>query len=199
MPRPRDPNRDRAFEIYQQSDGTIDLVEITSQLNLPPGTVRGWKSKDDWDLKMNGAFHKNTERSEKSMECSKRMKGGQPGNRNAVGHGDTGPLGNKNAVTTGEFEALLFDCLTQDEKRLVQAVPNDKELLLLREIKLLTIRERRMLKRIDDLKRTAADQDKKKAEGMTAVKWKDGCGANGPVDITEYEGVPGQILSVEDA
>lgn len=192
MPRPRDPNRDRAFEIYQQSGGTIDLVEIANQLNLPPGTVRGWKSKDDWDSKLNGAFHKNTER-------SKRMKGGQPGNRNAVGHGGIGPPGNKNAVTTGEFETLLFDCLAPDEKRLVQAVPNDKELLLLQEIKLLTIRERRMLKRIDDLKKAAADQDKEKAEGMTAVKWKDGCGANGPVDITEYEGVLGQILSVEDA
>lgn len=63
----------------------------------------------------------------------------------------------------------------------------------------MTVRERRMLQRINDLKRAAEDQDRKKAWGMTAVKWKDGFGANGPTDMTEYEGVLGQIQSVEDA
>ena len=41
MPRARDPNRDRAFEIFWENGGNIDLVEIASQLNLSPGTVRG--------------------------------------------------------------------------------------------------------------------------------------------------------------
>ena len=35
MPRPRDPNRDRAFELYRKSGGSLDLVEIASQLKLP--------------------------------------------------------------------------------------------------------------------------------------------------------------------
>lgn len=63
MPRARDPNRERAFEIYKESAGRIDLVEIASQLNLSPGTIRGWKSKDKWDSKLNGTFQTNTERS----------------------------------------------------------------------------------------------------------------------------------------
>lgn len=63
MPRPRDPNRDRAFDIYKSHKGNIDLVEIASQLNVSSGTVRGWKSKDNWERKMNGAFQKETERS----------------------------------------------------------------------------------------------------------------------------------------
>ena len=54
MPRARDPNRERAFEIFRKNGGSIDLVEIASQLNLSPGTIRGWKSKDDWDAKLNG-------------------------------------------------------------------------------------------------------------------------------------------------
>ncbi len=66
MPRARDPNRDKAFLIYKQYDGFIDLVEIASQLNLPDGTIRGWKSKDKWDDKMNGTFQKNTERSKRN-------------------------------------------------------------------------------------------------------------------------------------
>lgn len=56
MPRARDPNRNRAFEIYQNADGNIDLVDIAGQLNLSAGTIRGWKSKDQWDAKMNGTL-----------------------------------------------------------------------------------------------------------------------------------------------
>lgn len=71
MARIRDPNRDKAFEIYKDCKGDIDLVEIANQLNVPAGTIRGWKAKDKWDKKMNGTFQKNTERSNKNMERSK--------------------------------------------------------------------------------------------------------------------------------
>lgn len=56
------------------------------------------------------------------------------------------------AVKTGEFETLFFDCLEPDEQKLIQTVQPDKEQLLLQEIQLLTVRERRMLKRIESLK-----------------------------------------------
>ena len=46
MPRARDPNRSKAYQIYADAGGKIDLVEIASQLNISSGTVRGWKSKD---------------------------------------------------------------------------------------------------------------------------------------------------------
>lgn len=72
MPRARNPDRERAFEIYKDHNGDIDLVDIASQLSLPPGTVRGWKSKDQWDQKLNGTFQKKTERSPKVSERSKR-------------------------------------------------------------------------------------------------------------------------------
>ena len=68
MPRARNPNRDKAFEIYKKHNGEIDLVEIASRLNISAGTVRGWKSKDKWDQKLNGTFQKNTERSKKKKE-----------------------------------------------------------------------------------------------------------------------------------
>lgn len=63
MPRTRSPNRDRAFEIYREHGGNIELIEIAGILNVPEGTVRGWKNKDGWDGKLNGTFQKNTERS----------------------------------------------------------------------------------------------------------------------------------------
>lgn len=192
MPRARDPNRDKAYGIYKGADGKIDLVEIASQLNISPGTVRGWKSKDRWEQKLNGTLRKNTER-------SKRKKGGQPGNQNAVGYG--APEGNKNAVTTGEFETLLFDCLNLEEQRLVQAVPEDKQALLMQEIQLLTVRERRMLKRIELLRNAANEENKLAAgeTGMTAVGHKKGLENDKETDLLEYRGKLGQIQNIEDA
>lgn len=180
MGRARDPNRDKAFEIFKKAGGSIDLVEIASQLNLSSGTIRGWKSKDKWDQKLNGTLRKNTER-------SKRKKGGQPGNQNAAGYG--APEQNKNAVTTGEFETLFFDCLDSDERRLAAAVPQDKEQLLLQEIQLLTVRERRMLKRIENLRQADFTTVSKKS-GIEKGEW---------TNLSEDRATLGQIQNIEDA
>lgn len=56
-----------------------------------------------------------------------------------------------------------------------------------------------MLKRIEDLKHAAADQETEKAKGMTAVKYKSGTEKDKCTDLTEYTGALGQIQSVEDA
>lgn len=71
MPRIRDPNRDRAFDIYKSHNGEIDLIKIADKLKVSPGTVRGWKSKDKWEEKLNGTFRKNTERSKRKKEAEK--------------------------------------------------------------------------------------------------------------------------------
>lgn len=119
MPRARDPNRSKAFEIYKENGGNIDLVEIASQLNISAGTVRGWKSKDDWDGQMNGTFRKkNTERSKK--------KGGQPGNKNAVGNtGGAAPEQNKNAEKYGFFSKYLPEETREIFNAIEQADPLD--------------------------------------------------------------------------
>ncbi|MFL0196416.1 phage terminase small subunit-related protein [Clostridium sp. WILCCON 0269] len=56
MPRQRSPNRDKAFDIYKENGGNIDLVEIAEMLDLSPGTIRGWENKDKWDDKLDGTF-----------------------------------------------------------------------------------------------------------------------------------------------
>lgn len=70
MPRARDPNRDKAYEIYKEHDGTIDLVDIANQLNVPSGTVRGWKNKDKWDMQLNGTFQIDKERNKNVKNVS---------------------------------------------------------------------------------------------------------------------------------
>ncbi|MDV9963395.1 phage terminase small subunit [Clostridioides difficile] len=110
MPRARDPNRDKAFQIYKQHNGKIDLVEIASQLNLSPGTIRGWKSKDKWESILNGTL-------QKDMERSKRKRGGQPGNTNASG----GPPGNKKAEKYGFFSKYL----PEETVSIIQEMPEN--------------------------------------------------------------------------
>lgn len=71
LPRIRDPNRNKAFDIYKSHNGEIDLIKIADKLKVSPGTVRGWKSKDKWEEKLNGTFRKNTERSKRKKEVEK--------------------------------------------------------------------------------------------------------------------------------
>lgn len=71
MPRARDPNRDKAFEIYKKHKGKIQNREISKLLNVPEKTVSGWKCKDKWNQKMNGVLRKNTEYSESKKNVEK--------------------------------------------------------------------------------------------------------------------------------
>lgn len=99
MGRARDPNRDKAFEIYSENNGNIELVEIAERLGVSAGTVRGWKSKDKWEPKTKGTFQK------KNTERSKNPRGAPKGSKNALGHG--APKGNTNAIKHGLFAKYL--------------------------------------------------------------------------------------------
>ena len=99
MGRARDPNRDKAFEIYSENNGNIELVEIAECLGVSAGTVRGWKSKDKWEPKIKGTFQK------KNTERSKNPRGAPKGSKNALGHG--APKGNTNALKHGLFAKYL--------------------------------------------------------------------------------------------
>lgn len=62
MGRKRDPNRDKAFEIYKASGGAVSLIDIASQLGISDGTVRGWKAKDKWETLLNGEMERPEEK-----------------------------------------------------------------------------------------------------------------------------------------
>ena len=83
----------------------------------------------------------------------------QMGNKNAVGNkGGHGTENNKNAVTTGEYEKIYQDVLDQEELEIYNSFEVlDKEQLLINDYKILTIREKRMLTRIQNLKQKGKD------------------------------------------
>jgi len=79
-----------------------------------------------------------------------------PGEGRCKHHGGASsgaPAGNKNAVTTGEHEAIFYDTLDEEERELWHAVDADQLAQLDEQIRLINIRERRMMQRIRRIKR----------------------------------------------
>jgi len=186
--------RDQAYADYRQG---MKYREIAEKYGVSLSAVKSWASR--YWKKKNGCNPK-----EKRLQPEKKKvatRGAPLGNRNAVGNkGGAAPPGNKNAVTTGEFETLLFDCLDQEERQLAAAVLADKEKLLLQEIRLLTVREHRMLKRIKAIGESIEILGNGEvAEGMTMVSRKSGIEKGKETDLKEYHGKLGQIQSIEDA
>lgn len=76
------------------------------------------------------------------------------GNKNAVGNkgGPGAEKRNKRALKTGEYETIYDDLLTDEEKALMkQKTLYDKKYQIMSEIKILSIRERRILEKIKKL------------------------------------------------
>ena len=117
MGRARDPNRDKAFEIYSENNGNIELIEIAERLGVSAGTVRGWKSKDKWETKIKGTFQK------KNTERSKNPRGAPKGSKNALGHG--APKGNTNAIKHGLFAKYLPQEVYEIAQELSEKQPID--------------------------------------------------------------------------
>ena len=99
MARVRNPDRDKAFELFKEHNGNITNREIARILDVPERTISVWKIRDSWNEKVNCSTSK------KECSTTKKKRGGQPGNKNAVGHG--APKENKNAEKHGFFSKYL--------------------------------------------------------------------------------------------
>ena len=193
MPRAPDQRVEEARKLYTSG---AKLIEVSQKLGIPEGTIRSWKNRYKWD---SATLRK------KNCNVAKK-KGGQPGNKNAAGNvGGAAPSGNKNAVRTGEFETLFFDTLEPEEQILTELIQPDKEQLLLREIQLLVVRERRMLKRIHSLREMEEWQSQTGSGknpipcGMTVTEYTSGNEKGKKTELQKYEGILGQIQAIEDA
>lgn len=152
----RSPNRDLAFEMYKESKGEMLLKDIAAALDIKEGTIRAWKNRDKWDEAIGVTLQK--KKSNVKKECNVTNKKKETKSTKTKKYKMTKesyPLqarpNNKNAVSTGEYEKILFDTMDDSELELIKNIQQNKVDLLIKEIQLLTVRERRMLKRIKDL------------------------------------------------
>ena len=67
MARPRNPNRDKARELWE-ADKSRSLASIGAELGLPESRIRKWKCEDKWEQSGKGAFRN----SKKERSVSKR-------------------------------------------------------------------------------------------------------------------------------
>lgn len=115
----------------------INLRELAEQQGVTYQTLRNWKAADKWD-----------------EQIPKRKRGGQPGNKNskgkknAKGHHDGAPIGNKNAEKDGAYSAVFFDMLSESEKELAAITPTGGKAALVHELQILKVREHRILEKL---------------------------------------------------
>ena len=84
LARQKDENREKAKQLFLDSDGLMKNTEIAEALGIDSAKVRKWKCVDKWN---------------DALENKPKKRGGQKGNKNAKGHG--APVRNKNAETHG--------------------------------------------------------------------------------------------------
>ncbi|QCK24230.1 phage terminase small subunit [Enterococcus faecium] len=167
MARQRDPRRDEAKKIWLESNGEKQLKEIASELNVSDSQVRKWKSQDKWSAEL-----KSNVTNGKSNVTNQ---GGAPiGNQNAKGNKGNSraspPKRNKNALKTGEYETIFFDTLSDDEKDIYSSLNDDPSFVLSEEIRLLKIRQLRMMKRIKEAESGLNDEEVDRLQQMRKIK-----------------------------
>ncbi|WP_082063167.1 phage terminase small subunit [Paenibacillus sp. IHBB 10380] len=212
MARERSPERDKAKKMWLESSGTMKLKDIAAALSVGESKVRKWKSLDRWedDLKGNAPLetkgnvpHKRGAPKGNTNAVGNRG-GAPPGNQNAIGNkgGSGGPLGNKKAVTTGEYETIWMDALEEDEQDLIELIDTDPIQQADETIYLLTIRERRMLQRIQRLMNGLTERQRRVLNELKAIKdvmtvHDEKTGITKSVPVTKTEMVETQVEETE--
>lgn len=112
MPRQRSPKRDLAYRLWLESDKKKKLKDIAAELEVSESQIRKWKNQDNWNGNVTNKGKGNV---------TKRKRGGQPGNKNAVGGNQSAPLRNNNAEKFGFFRKYL----PEETVSIMEEMPKD--------------------------------------------------------------------------
>lgn len=113
--------------------------ELADKYGISVNTVKSW-------IKRDAAQPKEGAKKRVQEGAEKRPRGAPENNTNAVGAG--APPMNMNAFKHGGYSPVFWDTLTEEEQNLLIADEADEEQMLVDEIRLLTIRERRIMQTI---------------------------------------------------
>lgn len=211
MAREKSPDRDKAKQMWLESGGAMKLKDIAAALSIGETQIRKWKSQDKWAADLNSNVTNESKGNVTKRGAPKGNKnavgnrGGAPaGNKRAVGNkgGPGGPLKNKKAVTTGEFETIWMDALEEDEQDLVDQVDTDPIQQADEAIKLLSIRERRMLQRIGKLMNGLTEKQRRVLNELKGIKdimtvHDEKSGTTKSIPVTRTEMVESQVEETE--
>lgn len=138
--------RDRGYTLYKKG---MKYKEIAERIGVPLNTVKSWATRYWKDGKV---ATKAKPATKLEVATSPRKAGAPKGNVNAVGNKGGAPFGNTNAMKHGGYSTIWASSLTEAEREALEELEDaDEETILVEEIRLLTIREARIMKRIKEL------------------------------------------------
>ena len=124
--------------------------ELSEKYGVSINTVKSW---------INRYKSKNAPPPGGAPDAPAPRKVGAPlGNTNAIGNCGGAPVGNTNALKHGGYSRIFWDTLDEEEKQMLEELDYDGEQLLLDEISLLSVRERRIMKSIQKYKEAKGGQ-----------------------------------------
>ncbi|MGG1878914.1 phage terminase small subunit [Paenibacillus cisolokensis] len=188
MARRRSPERDKAKQMWLESGGTMKLKDIAAALSIPESRVRKWKAVDRWQDELNGSAEAHSKGSAPNGANGSVPKsrgaprgntnavgnrgGAPPGNKNAKGNrgGPGGPYRNKKALKHGMYETIFLDTLEEEEMELLEHIDTSPLAQLEEQLRMLTIQERRHMKRVKLLEAGLNDEERKIKEELTQRK-----------------------------
>lgn len=133
MAKARNPAREKAKIEWLKSGGEIPTKELAAKYSVSEVQIRKWKSADKWQA-----------------DLERKKRGGQKGNKNAVGHG--APKGNTNAETHGAYSTVHIEDLPLSERAYIENITLDAQENLLRELQLLYAKGLDLKRRINEYK-----------------------------------------------
>lgn len=163
----RAPTDERLKEqvLFDYRNGTKPK-ELSEKTGISVNTIKSWIKRD----KAKKTENKEDAPGKNKGAPPKRKKGAPSENKNAEGAG--APEGNKNAEKHGAYSSVYWDVLEPDELEMINGIPTDEELLLMEQIQLFAVRERRIMKAIN--KYTAA-KGGQYVSGVTSFEEKRKC------------------------
>ncbi len=109
MARARNPNREKAKQVWLNSGGTKKLKEIAKEIGCSDSQIRKWKSQDKWENELKG----NVPNGNSNVTNEKKRYQSAKGNQNAKGNlgnpNASPPPNNQNAISHGLFAKYLPD------------------------------------------------------------------------------------------
>jgi len=175
MARERSPERDKAKQMWLESGGTMKLKDIATALSVGETQVRKWKSQDKWAAELNSNVTNESNGNVTNRGAPKGNKnavgnrgGAPPGNQNAKGNsgGAGGPFRNKKALKTGMYETIFMDALDADEQDLLDQIDTSPIAQAQEQLIMLSLQERRHLKRVKLLEAGLSDEERKVKEEL---------------------------------
>lgn len=160
MPRQRSPKRDLAYRLWLESDKKRKLKDIAAELEVSESQVRKWKNQDNWKGNVTNKAKGNVTK----------RRGGQPGNKNAVGGaGGAAPLNNNNAEKFGFFRKHL----PEETVSIIEEMPKDPLDILWDQIQIAyaaIIRAQKIM-HVEDRNDKTIEKVEDKYGNVTGEKW----------------------------